>query len=239
MRRLLLILALGLPALVAAAPATPGKAAKKSGVVSAAPVAPTVATAQPTPASRLSVTLKDGQQADVTLRRYDSVFLTVLNAQGTAFDLPWVEVASIGGSEADPDLLLMRGHLDRSSVTVSSQLAAKQPRKAFSQALWPGILLHGAGHRYAGDQDAFFSLAGGELFGLVVGGFGLSEVLGPEKTGESKSTAIGLAASGGAIFALTWLWDLGFAPGAARKFNQAHGLALQPLPNGAQLAYHF
>lgn len=233
-----------------ASSAEPGQAPPVVAMPAAVALSPSAeATALPTPAPPsagsgqapilLQVRLKDGQSAELKLLHYDSVFLSAVNAKGTKFDLPWNEVASLSSADAGPDLALMQGHLTPEASPVGSQIALRQPGTAFTQALWPGFLLHGAGHRYAGDQDTFFSLAGGELFGLVVGGFGLSELLGPEKTGESKDTALALASAGGIIFGLTWLWDLGFAPGAATKFNQAKGLALQPLPTGAQLAYRF
>lgn len=188
----------------------------------------------------LSLRLKDGQRLDAKLLKYDDYFLSVSNSAGTAFDIPWVEVAAVDSAELPADLMLMKGRLTAEASPVNSVIEARHPSKALGKAFWPGILLHGSGHRYAGDNDSFVSLAGAELFGVVVGGFGANELLGPSKAGEHKDTALALAIGGGAIFGLTWLWDLAFAPGAARKFNQARGLALEPAQNGgAQLALRF
>lgn len=238
MRAILLSLLL-LPGLVAAAEAEP-TAPSIAGI--AADLSASAAAALPVevaPGAALSITLKDGQQLQGNLLKYDDYFLSVKNRRGTSFDLPWVEVQSVDSSALSADLPLMRGRLTSASSPVNSLVQARDPSTALSRALWPGILLHGAGHRYAGDYDRFVSLAGAELFGVVVGGFGANEYFGPGKDGEHKDTALALTVGGGVIFGVTWLWDLAFSPGAARKFNEAHGLALLPAPNGAQLALSF
>lgn len=231
---LLLILALALAApLTAKAKKAPAHAALTPAPM---PAATPAATAVP---AEITVTMKDGQQAHLKMLRYDSVFLSTVNAKGTALDLPWVEIAKVDGDAAGADLALMRGHITDEPSPVNSVMAPRDPGKAFAQALWPGILLHGSGLRYAGDQDSFVSLAGGELFGVVVGTFGLYEVLGPDIVGESKTTANALTIAGGTIFAVTWIWDLAMAPGAARRFNDSKGLALLPRQDGLQLSYKF
>ncbi len=110
------------------------------------------------------------------------------------------------------------------------------PKDAFVASLWPGVFVHGWGHHVAGDQESFLNLAGGELFGCIMLGFGLSEALGPDIKDESKSTSQSIAVAGGAIFAVTWLWDVADAGSAATRFNKEHNLTLSPLPGGAQLA---
>jgi hypothetical protein len=210
-----------------------------------AEAAPLSATAQapadeaPAPTGHVRVRLKDGQVLDALLQHSDKYFLSVNNAKGTHFDIPWSEVEALDSADLGAELAPLRANIKAGPAEVSSLVEPRRGGTAFQRALWPGILLHGAGHRYAGDSDAFVSLAGGELFGVVVGGFGLSELLGEGKAGESKDTALALSVGGGAIFGLTWLYDLAFAPGAARKFNEAKGLSLQPRLNGLQLAYRF
>lgn len=107
---------------------------------------------------------------------------------------------------------------------------------AFVASLWPGVFLHGWGHHVAGDQDTFLNLAGGELFGVIMMGFGLSEALGPDIKDESKSTSQSIAIGGAAVFGVTWLWDVADAGAAAKRFNKEHNLSLAPLNGGAQLA---
>ena len=45
-----------------------------------------------------------------------------------------------------------------------------------------------------------------------------------------------LAIAGGVVFGVTWLWDVGDASAAAKRFNKEHNLSLRPMDDGAQLA---
>lgn len=122
------------------------------------------------------------------------------------------------------------------SKAATIKVYTRDPGAAFKAALWPGVLLHGWGHHVAGDQETFLNLAGGELFGVIMLGFGLSEALGPDIKGESKATSQSIAIGGGVIFGVTWLWDVAGASSAAKRFNKEHNLSLLPLDGGAQLA---
>jgi hypothetical protein len=194
--------------------------------------------AAPAPA-KLSVRLKDGQALDAGLLKYDRYFLSIRNSKGTTFDVPWAEVEAVESPELGAELALLRANLTPGPEPVGSIIEARRGSTALAKAVWPGFLLHGAGHRYAGDDETFVSLAGAELFGVVIGGFGLSELANATEDGEHRGTSLALAAGGGAIFALTWFYDMAFAPGAAEKLNQAKGLSFEPTPTGAQLAYRF
>src|SRR5665213_1644693 len=176
------------------------------------------------------VTLKDGQKADLILQSYDHFFLTALNSKGTRFDLPWTQVASVACPNAGADLALMRGNITSDRAAVDSIIDPRYPSTAFERALWPGLILHGAGFRYAGDGGTFVDLAGAEIFGVVVGAFGLYLNSSPNKADSSKVVPQTLSVAGGVIFVGTWLWDLCFSPGAARALDNAKGLALEPLP---------
>lgn len=237
--RAILLSVLLLPGLIAAAEAEP-TAPSVAGI--AADLSASAAAAMPvevTPGAALSITLKDGQQLQGHLLKYDDYFLSVKNQRGTSFDLPWVEVQSVESSALGADLPLMQGRLTGAASAVHSLVQARNPSTALAHAFWPGILLHGAGNRYAGNDDRFVSLVGAELFGVVVGGFGANEYFGPGKDGEHKDTALALTVGGGVIFGLSWLWDIATSASAARTFNEAHGLALLPTQNGAQLAFNF
>jgi hypothetical protein len=122
------------------------------------------------------------------------------------------------------------------TAPASIKLTAKDPREALKAAIWPGLLLHGWGHRAAGDQDTFLNLAGGELFSVVMLGFGLAEALGPDIKDETKSTSQSVAAAGAVFFAATWIWDLAGAQAAARRYNARLSLGLAPQDGAPQLA---
>ncbi len=189
-------------------------------------------------ALKLTVTLKDGQSMQGTLTKYDELTLDVANAQGTAFSIPWREVRSVTATEPSPDLGLMQQYIRPEPMEVGSLISAKDPGRCVKAALWPGILIHGSGYRAAGDSETFLSLAGGELFSTVLIGFGLVQY-GSDSESESKATSLSIAGAGGAIFALTWAWDIFGAASAARSFNTRNHLVLAPLGDGAQAALAF
>ena len=205
-----------------------------------APAAPALGGATASGAREITVTLKDGQSARVDLLSYDDFFLSVKNAVGTRFNLPWPEVAAVDGPAAmGGDLALMRGHLSADPHAVETVLEPRHPSVAFEKALWPGVLLHGWGFHYAGDQGMFANLAGAEAFGVVLGAFGTYLQYFPNSSDTSLTVPKALTAAGIAIFGLTWAWDLAFSPHAAAVLDRAHGLSLEPAPGGAALAYHF
>jgi hypothetical protein len=178
---------------------------------------------------------------DAVLLQSDAYFLSISNRAGTRFDLPWKEVAELDSPDMGLELVGLRSRLDSTPERVTQRVEPVSGGRALRRALWPGFLVHGWGHREAGANDVFLSLVGAEVFGVVVGAFGLGELLGPEKAGETKDTALALSVAGASIFALTWFWDLAFAPGAAERYNKARGLVLAPRPEGPGLglAYRF
>jgi hypothetical protein len=242
-----LLVLLALPAAAVAgkakhAPAVkPAAAAAQPLSVGAQVAAPEAPVLDVTPSSgALTVRLKDGQVFPAQLQKSDKYFLSFNNAKGTHFDIPWAEVEAVDSKDLGADgLALLRANLTPGPGPVGSIVEPRSGGEAFKRALWPGFLLHGSGHRYAGDNDSFVSLAGGELFGVVIGAFGLSELNGATEDGEHRGTSLALAVGGGSIFALTWFYDMAFAPGAARDFNAAKGLSLEPRPDGVQLSYKF
>ena len=182
-----------------------------------------------------SVTLKDGQFAEGKVRGYDAFFLEFTAKNGTKFHIPWDEISSVSKAEFSGDTALMRQYLKKDSVTVSTRIAPKNPWHAMGKAFWPGILLHGFGFQDAGNQEMFLSLAGGHLFGLLIGTFGVIRSADVSITPDERSSAALLANVGYAVSGLTWVIDIIGAPISAGNFNRAHGLTLSAVPtqNGA------
>jgi hypothetical protein len=220
----ILMLALLLPAFAPAevlpAPAT---------VTAEATLAPT-----PSPLSPPwdSVTLKDGQWAEGKLRGYDAFFLSFELKNAVKLQLPWIEVAEVKPAEFSGDTALMRQYMKPDSVEVASRIQARSPGRSVGKALWPGVFIHGAGFREAGNTDMFLSLAGAELFGIVVGGFGLARASDVSLSTGERDTANSLALGGAAVFVVTWVVDLIGAAPSAKNYNAAHGLVFSfaPLP---------
>jgi hypothetical protein len=186
-----------------------------------------------------TVTLKDGQASDGEVQGFDQYFLDFKAPHGKTFHIPWGEVRSLSHTTTTRSWLednYITGYTlpEGGSATVISPL---DPSKALKAALFPGFFIHGWGHREARDTDTFYSLLGAEAFGLLVGGFGVSELSGREVAGESNAVAQYLTYGGAGVFLLSWLWDVAFAYHSATEYNQVNGLVLQlqPLPQGYAL----
>ncbi len=174
-----------------------------------------------------TVVLKDGQVLKGDVKGFDAYFLDVKNGLGTPFHIPWGEVRSVSHTTT-ANSWLEDTYITQQPAEVTVVVQPVSPGACLKAALFPGVLLHGWGLRQAHDENGFYSLAGAEVFGVIVGGFGLTELTGPSIQGENKDTSLGLTIGGGSIFALSWLWDLAFAAHTAEKFNHDHGLAWVP-----------
>ncbi len=172
------------------------------------------------------VTLKDGQKADGKVRGYDAFFLEFETKGAKKIQLPWAELAEVKQAELSGDAAMMRQYIKPGSAEVKSRIEAKSASKAFGKALYPGFIIHGAGFREAGNTDMFLSLAGAELFGVLVGGFGATRTTDPGLSQGERDTANYMVLGGAAVFGLTWLIDLVGAPISANSLNHEHGLTL-------------
>lgn len=197
------------------------------------------AQAAPTPAPLAApwdhVTLKDGQQADGKIRGYDAFFLEFQLKNATQAHLPWMEIAELKPAEFSGDAAFMKQYIKADSVEVQSRIEAKSAPHARMQALYPGFFIHGYGFKDAGNQDMFLSLAGAELFGLLVGGFGGARAADPTLSRGERDTANSMLYGGAGIFALTWLIDIVGSGFSADNFNAEHKLSLSLLPQGAAM----
>jgi hypothetical protein len=93
----------------------------------------------------------------------------------------------------------------------------RDPRMAVLCAIIPGVLVHGAGHSYAGQHTTGAILLGSEVIGgslLFIGGLS-----GLEKTSATMTGAL-LMLAGGVLFVGSWAYDLVGAPAAVNKENE-------------------
>ena len=93
----------------------------------------------------------------------------------------------------------------------------KDPKMAVFYAIMPGVLVHGAGHFYAGKYTTGVILVGSEVVGgslLFIGGLS-----GLEKTSATMTGGL-LMLAGGLLFAGSWAYDLIAAPAAVKKENE-------------------
>jgi hypothetical protein len=89
-------------------------------------------------------------------------------------------------------------------------------------AIFPGLLWHGLGHRYAGDikkaeeielMEAYGIVAGGAGTGLVFAGRSDDDLIGLEITGWS------VGGVGALLFVGSWLYDIIYTPSAVHRYN--------------------
>ncbi|HAK97620.1 MAG TPA: hypothetical protein DCM87_22170 [Planctomycetes bacterium] len=97
-------------------------------------------------------------------------------------------------------------------------------------AIFPGIIWHGLGHRYAGDTAKAEEIEQMEALSLLAAGVGTGLVF----AGRSNDNLMSLQVSGytvGGIGALgfvgTWLYDIIYTPAAIDRYNRYQG----QLPN--------
>ncbi len=108
----------------------------------------------------------------------------------------------------------------------------KDPNKAFLLALFPGLLIHGYGHFYAGDDITGDVLLGGEVLSVLSVGLGAliksdtTDFSGGLLGDTNNATAIGTNLIWGGIIAFGgfWIVDMAHAPTAAQDYNNEHGL---------------
>jgi len=108
----------------------------------------------------------------------------------------------------------------------------KDPNKAFLQAFFPGLLIHGYGHFYADDQLTGDVLLTGEIVSLLSIGCGVliqsnttvfsGGILGDSSNAQNIGT--NMVWGGIAVFTLLWVVDMAHAPTAASDYDAEHGL---------------
>jgi hypothetical protein len=108
----------------------------------------------------------------------------------------------------------------------------KDPNKAFLLALFPGLLIHGYGHFYAGDNLTGNILLTGEVVSVVSVGLGAliksdtNTFSGGLLGTPTNSANIGNNLIWGGVIAFAGLWiiDMAHAPTAAQDYDNEHGL---------------
>jgi TM2 domain-containing membrane protein YozV len=117
---------------------------------------------------------------------------------------------------------------DLSSETTRKK---KSPLIALGIAFFPGIIVHGAGHFYAGKPKTGSLLLVGELVGvgciaagIVVISLGVFTKVGTlgaaDVTEEASGLASGLVYVGSGLFLGTWVYDIVFAPISCLRYSE-------------------
>jgi hypothetical protein len=190
------------------------------------------------PAAADTVTLKDMQVVDGHILGFDHYTLD-LDAKGRTFHIPWGEVQSVShtsSTAASDEQRFITGN----PVEVTTYINPISRETVFHKSLYPGFFIHGWGHHLAHDDNRYYGLLAAELSGAVMAGFGLQEYLSNSGSSEDRVTSQTLSIVGGALFTVSWLYDVAFAGSAASRFNQLHQLSLAPArPGTVSLSYRF
>lgn len=101
---------------------------------------------------------------------------------------------------------------------------------ALGIAFFPGVIIHGAGHFYAGKPKTGSLLLVGELVGvgciaagivvISLGVFTKVGTLGAADVTEASGLASGLMYVGSGLFLGTWVYDVVFAPISCLKYSE-------------------
>ena len=118
-------------------------------------------------------------------------------------------------------LLFAQQMQDSIRVHTLDSLKLKDPNKAILYAVVPGIVVHGAGHFYAGATTTGWVLLAGEVLSLGIMTYaaatGFAEAMGGSNSDiDDDITAI----FGATLFIGTWLYDLIGAPVVVQRENQ-------------------
>jgi len=120
-------------------------------------------------------------------------------------------------------LRLLFGQRMQDSIRVHTldSLKLKDPNKAFLYAVVPGIVVHGAGHFYAGETTTGCVLVAGEVVSLSLAAYAIGVGIGESTNGStSNSNAEIVGIFAGTLFITTWLYDIVGAPVAVQKYNE-------------------
>jgi len=118
--------------------------------------------------------------------------------------------------------LLAQQSQDSTAVKNTHSLKLKDPRLAVFYSFIPGIVIHGAGHFYAGKLGTGLLLFGTEIVGdglFLLGaiGVGVSQI---EDGGSTWKPGYALMTTGLILFFGSWVYDLIGSPLAVQKRNR-------------------
>lgn len=111
---------------------------------------------------------------------------------------------------------------DTSRDNTRESFKLKDPRLAVFYSFIPGIVIHGAGHFYAGKLGTGLLLFGSEIVGeglFLLGaiGVGVSQIDNPDSTWQ---TGYVLMTTGSVLFLGSWVYDIIGSPLAVQKRNR-------------------
>jgi len=168
-----------------------------------------------------TITLKDEQVFEADVKGFDSYYLNVELTNGKTISIPWGEVRFIKHTTTASSWL-EEEYMDAGDTDVTTLVAPLDPGVAFQKAVFPGIVMRGAGHFYAKDNNRGISLLSAEILSLIIMGMNAVDVLTHDENSQASGVTQAVFYGGLTIFVGSWLYDIIFAPGAAEEFNKNH-----------------
>ena len=165
------------------------------------------------------ITLKDDQQFNADVISCDNYYITVALANGNTVALPWTEIRRMEHTNT-PCNSAEELHINNQDAEVNTLIAPFSKDLAWQRAIFPGVIIHGAGHAYAKDQNTSLSLVSVEVLSVILMGISVNDFLTPTKTDSENYSVTQIMGTVGAVaFLGSWLYDIIFAPAAVEKFN--------------------
>jgi hypothetical protein len=90
-------------------------------------------------------------------------------------------------------------------------------------AIFPGLFVHGLGHRYAGNSDTadeLLLMEGYSLLTAAAGGGLLAVGISEDAEAVEIGGWVGIGA-GGLLYLGSWIYDIAFTPSEVKRYNQA------------------
>lgn len=121
--------------------------------------------------------------------------------------------------------LIITTLLGSTSCAVSPRAGAEAEKSVLAGellAIFPGLFIHGMGHRYAGNTDRANEIFTMEVTSLLTAGLGggLWAIGDSEDKEAVEITGFVGMGVGGVVFLGTWIYDLVYTPGEVEEYNR-------------------
>ncbi len=172
------------------------------------------------------IILKDEQVFEADVTGFDEYYLEVTLENGKEISIPWAEVRYVKHTTTASSWL-EETYMTDGDAEVKTYVSPLDPCVALQKAFFPGILTHGSGHLYARDEDRGISLLSAEILSVIIMGLSVMDVITHDADDRNTGITRGIFYGGLAVFTATWLYDIIFAPGAVKEFNEKHDFYLE------------
>lgn len=174
-----------------------------------------------------NIILKDDQQFTADVVSFDSYYLVVKLENEKIVNIPWREVRFVKHTTTASSWL-EDNYINKEEADVDTLVTPVSEDKAFINAVFPGLIIHGSGHFYAKNQNVGMSLMSAEIVSLIIMAVSINEVLTPVQKDQSMNVSTAVFFTGLAMFTASWAWDMIFVKSSAADYNSTHEFFLQP-----------